>query len=393
MKAGDELRVKGLSDTTTAPESTKEETQQSFLQDNKEDPIEERLQSQCTESKSDSICTSVQGLGSLKSTVAEKVAFSQDIAEDNLVKEGETIGQQRGNTGAAPPGKVQIPRLPPKIQIGSAVVKHQRIQIIKYANGKVQLRGLLPGQQLAQLPTDKLQVFSAAGPTAKVLGSHQSTVPSKPTVVAQLKPSPNKAVDPSSEPDFSTIEISAPKTIANTCSLLKSSPSVEESMGFGSSQILVKSEQLDYNEDVNEAALMSEQQKNNASGGEAQNHQIKEWKDLRKYATVVQRGTCESGEKTLHGEKTVIKCSLCEKIMRHGQIETMVRHIECKHFRGAFNHTCPVCQKSFDTKGVLNQHKTKEHPLKKVISPSESPKNTLLTIKEGHVKFEKNYSD
>jgi len=389
LKAGEELGVKGLSNTTKAPGSSMEETQQSSLQD-KEDQTEEKLQSHSTGSKTESICSPLQGLVSPKSTAAEKVASNQDIVQDNLVKEGEIIGQQRGNTGAAPPGKVQIPRLPPKIQIGSAVVKHQRIQIIKYSNGKYQVRGLLPGQQLAQLPNDKLQIFSAAGPAAKVLGGHQSTVASRPTVIAQLNPYPNKAVsypvdDPSSEPDFSTVEISAPKTIANTCSSPRSLPPAEGSMGFGSSQILVKSEQLDFNEDVNEAALMNEQLENNASGGETQNHQIEEWKDLRKYATVVQRGARGSGE------KTVYKCSLCGKIMRHGQIGSMMGHIESKHFRGAFNHICSVCQKSFDTKFALLQHKTKEHALKKFISPSQSPKSTLLTIKEGHVNIDKKY--
>ena len=184
LKAGEELGVKGLSNTTKAPGSSMEETQQSSLQD-KEDQTEEKLQSHSTGSKTESICSPLQGLVSPKSTAAEKVASNQDIVQDNLVKEGEIIGQQRGNTGAAPPGKVQIPRLPPKIQIGSAVVKHQRIQIIKYSNGKIQVRGLLPGQQLAQLPNDKLQIFSAAGPAAKVLGGHQSTVASRPTVIAQ----------------------------------------------------------------------------------------------------------------------------------------------------------------------------------------------------------------
>jgi len=367
LKAGDELGVKGLSNTK-APESSKEGTLQSPLQE-KEDQTEEKLQSHCTSSKSDTLSTPVQGLGSLKTTSVEKVASNQDSAEDNLVKEDEIIGQQGESKSATPPGKVQIPRLAPKNLTRTAVAKQQKIQIVKSANGTIQVRGLLPGQLLTQLPNGKLQVCSVASPAAKVLGRYQSTVPSKPTVVAQLNPSSNKAVPypvdvPSSEPDFSTIEISSPKTIANTCSLSRSSPPAEESMGSGSFPIVVKSEQLDYHEDANEAALMSEQPENNASGDEAQNHQIEEWKDLRKYATVVQKGTRGSGE------KAVLKCSRCGKIMRHGQIESMLRHIECKHFRGAFSHTCSVCQKSFDTKVALNQHKTKEHALKKFISPS-----------------------
>ena len=107
---------------------------------------------------------------------------------------------------------------------------------------------------------------------------------------------------------------------------------------------------------------------------------VTEWKDLKKYATVVQRGARGSGE------KTVYKCSLCGKMMRHGQIEAMMGHIESKHFRGIINHTCPVCENYFDTKSILNQHKSKEHAVRKFFSP----KSTLLTIKEGHVVVEKN---
>ena len=51
----------------------------------------------------------------------------------------------------------------------------QKLQIIKSADGKVQVRGLLPGQQLVQMPDGKLHIFSSQGasklsPGAKIIG-------------------------------------------------------------------------------------------------------------------------------------------------------------------------------------------------------------------------------
>ena len=86
LKAGDEFGVKGLSSTNRAPESSKDEMQQSSSQE-KEDQTEDRLPNHCTSFKSDTLFTPVQGLGGLNSTTDKKVAStSQDIAEDNLVK-------------------------------------------------------------------------------------------------------------------------------------------------------------------------------------------------------------------------------------------------------------------------------------------------------------------
>ena len=36
----------------------------------------------------------------------------------------------------------------------------QKVQIVRSADGKIQVRGLLPGQQLVQMPDGKLQIFS-----------------------------------------------------------------------------------------------------------------------------------------------------------------------------------------------------------------------------------------
>ena len=84
-----------------------------------------------------------------------------------ITKDGKIIGHQI----AAPPGKVAIPNLtqtgkPPAgvspaaaVQTPAAPVQ-QKVQIVKSADGKIQVRGLLPGQQLVQMPDGRLQIFS-----------------------------------------------------------------------------------------------------------------------------------------------------------------------------------------------------------------------------------------
>ena len=82
---------------------------------------------------------------------------------------------------------------------------------------------------------------------------------------------------------------------------------------------------------------------------------IGEWKDLRKFMSIIFEGVGESGGKG----KRIFKCAVCERIM--GQKESMMRHIESKHFRGILNHTCTICQKSFQTRNTMEQHKHREH--------------------------------
>ena len=91
----------------------------------------------------------------------------------------------------------------------------------------------------------------------------------------------------------------------------------------------------------------------------APNHQVSEWNALRNYVVVVQKGK-DSGKN--NGAKPIFKCSLCEKIMNHA--EAMIRHIESVHFRDAFTHICQVCEKTFETRAILNYHKQKEHKIK-----------------------------
>ena len=111
----------------------------------------------------------------------------------------------------------------------------------------------------------------------------------------------------------------------------------EQSTKCGNSETLVKSEEFDV----------------------APNYQIEEWKDLKNYV-VVQKG--QSGGSNQGRAKSLYKCSLCEKIMN--QPEAMMIHIESKHFRDALTHSCQECEKTFETRAIMNWHKQREHKIK-----------------------------
>ena len=63
-----------------------------------------------------------------------------------------------------PDGKLQIfsqPRtVQPKQQLEPVQQQQQKVQIVRSNDGKIRARGLLPGQLLVQMPDGKLQIFS-----------------------------------------------------------------------------------------------------------------------------------------------------------------------------------------------------------------------------------------
>ena len=78
---------------------------------------------------------------------------------------------------------------------------------------------------------------------------------------------------------------------------------------------------------------------------------VQEWEDLEKFVVVIKNGKYGSGKHRRY------QCSLCGKICKEGRRRMdMMSHIENKHFKNVFTHTCDVCQKTFQTKGLLNSH-------------------------------------
>ena len=257
------------------------------------------------------------------------------------------------------PDKLPIPKMiVPKEKIPAAAPK-QTVQIVKIAGsgGKYQVHGLLPGQKLVRMSNGKLCIFSSGNVPDEEPSSNATTTVAKPTACA-LDPNRTKKTSssddvPSSAPekDFSNIEMSSPKNIASPFSAPTNSSPVHQSAVLedskemlGDSKVVVKKEELDCNAGVHETAVKREKPEN----------QIGEWNDLRKYVNVVQKGAYGSGK------KAVYQCSLCGKIMSL-KMKDMMIHIESAHFRGFLNHTCPVCQKTFEAKSLLNHHKHRKH--------------------------------
>ena len=98
-----------------------------------------------------------------------------------LTKDGKILGHQTiGGTG--PNKKVAIPNInkttvsttlapQPQVTTQPSPSSQQKVQIVKTADGKIQVRGLMPGQQLVQMPDGKLQIFSLpAGNTVQSPG-------------------------------------------------------------------------------------------------------------------------------------------------------------------------------------------------------------------------------
>jgi len=135
-------------------------------------------------------------------------------------------------------------------------------------------------------------------------------------------------------------------------------PEAPSPVKIGSPPILAtnspsKAEQTIVHGDEDFGTLVKSEECDSSFDKTLNNCQIDDWKDLKNYATV---------HKESPRAKAIYKCSLCEKIMNHS--EAMIRHIESKHFRGAFTHTCPVCQKTFETRAMLNWHQQREHKIK-----------------------------
>ena len=216
------------------------------------------------------------------------------------------------------------------------------------------VRQATPMQDKGDQNKENLQIQMEASSTLEIQAPvEQDQGNSKSMEAEEVDRKPNIIQNTQSifDRDFSSIQMSSPKTIvspfsAPTISSVNESAVLEDSKEMlGDSQAIVKKKELDCNAGVLEAAVKSEKPEN----------QIKEWNDLREYATVVQKGAHGSGK------KPVLQCSLCGKIVSHGNIEVMMIHIESLHFKGFLNHTCPVCQKTFEAKSLLNHHKHRKH--------------------------------
>lgn len=63
----------------------------------------------------------------------------------------------------------------------------QKVQILRGPDGKLQVRGLLPGQQLIQMPDGKLHVLNVGQAVGTPTAQSNSTTPTSTPQVIHLK--------------------------------------------------------------------------------------------------------------------------------------------------------------------------------------------------------------
>ena len=112
-----------------------------------------------------------------------------------VTKDGKIIGSQLVPQQTPTVNKVAIPATPTLAGAQAVSVQQQqqqKVQIVRSSDGKIQVRGLLPGQQLVQMPDGKLQIFTNPNATATTNSATTTAVPS-PTVINST-PTGNKLV-------------------------------------------------------------------------------------------------------------------------------------------------------------------------------------------------------
>ena len=115
------------------------------------------------------------------------------ISKDGKIIGAQLLQQPQSSTGGGSPAttKISIPSVggvSNPVATPTIVQPHQlqqqqpqtqqKVQIVRSSDGKIQVRGLLPGQQLVQMPDGKLQIFSQPTPGQPAV---QATIP-QPTV-------------------------------------------------------------------------------------------------------------------------------------------------------------------------------------------------------------------
>jgi len=334
---GGELGVKGLVNTSSCSENAPKETKQTSSMRELQKDLSDKNLHQCSTNRSLS-----------SSKAQDNCGASGDPKEPIGVMQAPTNGGQTAATDHATNNRKSS---------GGADGK-QSVQVT-VSKGKMQVRGLLPGQKLVRTSDGKLIVRSANGQQSslnlvkKVTESRvaESTLRELQPVPGNVTPTSVDVFSSGPKVDFSTIKVSTPKTVNNNV------PNEDEEANSvkGSLKILVKSEEVETKAGSGEDAMRIEGIASLSRSYDGRDTTIEEWKDLRKFMVIFFEGVGGSGGKG----KKIFKCAVCERIM--GQKESMMRHIESKHFRGILNHTCTICQKSFQTRNTMEQHKHREH--------------------------------
>ncbi|KAE8752789.1 hypothetical protein FOCC_FOCC000527 [Frankliniella occidentalis] len=115
--------------------------------------------------------------------------------------------------------QIQGSATPTTTQTAASPQTPQRVQILKQPDGKIQVKGLMPGQQLVQMPDGKLHVLNTAAPpgqqittTGQRIIANSGLVQKTPTIVRAIQGTPQTPATPGSTATATTTTPTTPST-------------------------------------------------------------------------------------------------------------------------------------------------------------------------------------
>ncbi|XP_073972080.1 nucleosome-remodeling factor subunit NURF301 E(bx) isoform X2 [Rhodnius prolixus] len=128
------------------------------------------------------LTTTTPGTPSTKNFGTRRIIMTKNVDGTTRVVSGPTSILPKGSNPNTPQAGQQS-----LVKISSPVTTQQRVQISKGPDGKLQVKGLMPGQQLVQLPDGKLHVLHTSNPTVT-----SATTTTSGTPVTSSRPSPQQ---------------------------------------------------------------------------------------------------------------------------------------------------------------------------------------------------------
>jgi len=269
---------------------------------------------------------------------AEVAPVSQQLDETASVSHqlDETIPKQPVEATSGHQEKI-LREIRPKPDTFSTSNVMQKIQIVRSTEeGKIQVKGLLPGQKLVSMPDGRLKIFS--GKELKVNGliqnQNSSHSPESKNLTQEMLdlPSSNTTPHPKLEPEVIIEE--------NPLSEIKTEPPSTSDHSTASDE-----------DSVSEVDEIQAKVHVDNESGKVEGHQQPSRSFLNNYIT----------KDILDDGKRVYKCTICGKSSSAKARGNLKNHIESVHFPKLFTHTCKFCGRQYNSRNSLYVHTSTKH--------------------------------
>ena len=233
------------------------------------------------------------------------------------------------------------------------VVSLQQVEVEDFlrAGEELSVKGLTV-MVTPEFPAPPRKTFeTSASPSMKINTSTSSPLKVKTPLVKEIKPHFDNCVQ--------TIEDSP--TQAKT-KFAPGSPLVTK---HSSLTITYYGQDTNENNSIEEKVVQVKNEQTAAMADEDLLQGVEKWEDLENYAFVINTNEQRAGHH-------ILGCSICGKVVeekwngRKRAMDRMMSHIEDKHFRQAFNHPCAVCEETFHSMAMLQNHMRKNHTVSEI---------------------------